>query len=158
MDKNEFGLFLKEYMEKHEYKLEAFADKVGYSFSLIGHYINGRRSPSYKFVNAFFTKFRLSEEEKIKVLNILKKDKLPEEIQALERKIENYSDDERVQNLTAKELNQYEAALSQASSFFGDERVSEEDKKKLLDAMTEMFFIGKAKNKEKYAKNKADKK
>jgi len=66
--------------------------------------------------------------------------------------------DPRVASLNKRELNQYEVTLSQASSFFGDEKVSEEDKKKLLDAMTEMFFVGKAKNKEKYAKNKTDKK
>lgn len=154
MLKNEFGQFLKEYMDTRGYKLEAFADKVGYSFGLIGHYVNGRRSPSYKFINAFFRKFRLSEAEKIKVLEILKKDKLPEEIQQLEKKIDNFSDDKRLQNLNSKELNQYETTLSQASSFFGDEKVNEEDKKKLLDTMTELFFLAKQKNKEKYNKNK----
>ena len=66
--------------------------------------------------------------------------------------------DPRISSLNTRELNQYEVTLSQASSFFGDEKVSEEDKKKLLDAMTEMFFIGKAKNKEKYSKNKTKKK
>lgn len=83
--------------------------------------------------------------------------RLPEKIQkkliSLDKKM-----DPRISTLNTRELNQYEATLSQASSFFGDERVSEEDKKKLLDAMTEMFFIGKAKNKQKYAKNKTNKK
>ena len=83
--------------------------------------------------------------------------RLPEKIQkkliSLDKKM-----DPRISTLNTRELNQYEATLSQASSFFGDKRVSEEDKKKLLDAMTEMFFIGKAKNKQKYAKNKTNKK
>ncbi|EFS20643.1 hypothetical protein FSBG_00140 [Fusobacterium gonidiaformans 3-1-5R] len=83
--------------------------------------------------------------------------RLPEKIQkkliSLDKKM-----DSRISTLNTRELNQYEATLSQASSFFGDEKVSEEDKKKLLDAMTEMFFIGKAKNKQKYAKNKTNKK
>lgn len=83
--------------------------------------------------------------------------RLPEKIQkkliSLDKKM-----DPRISSLNTRELNQYEVTLSQASSFFGDEKVSEEDKKKLLDAMTEMFFIGKAKNKEKYSKNKTKKK
>ena len=62
--------------------------------------------------------------------------------------------DPRVANLNKRELNQYEATLSQASSFFGDEKVSEEDKKKMLDTLTELFFEAKHKNKEKYSKNK----
>lgn len=86
-EKNEFGKFLKNYLDKHEYKLEAFADRVGYSFGLISHYIRGRRSPSYKFIKDFFQKFPLSEDEKFLVLNILKKDKLPEDIQELEKLI-----------------------------------------------------------------------
>lgn len=83
--------------------------------------------------------------------------RLPEKVQKklllLDKKM-----DPRISSLNTRELNQYEVTLSQASSFFGDEKVSEEDKKKLLDAMTEMFFIGKAKNKEKYSKNKTKKK
>ena len=140
--KSEFSKFLKKYMEVHDYKLEAFADKVGYSFGLISHYVNDRRSPSYKFIKEFFKKFPLSEEEKIEVLNILKKDKLPEEIMELEN-IHN----PMYRTLDKKGRMQLNDLLQETSLMFNDEAISEEDKKKILDAIIDAFYDTKAKNK-----------
>jgi transcriptional regulator with XRE-family HTH domain len=142
--KNEFGKFLKKYMEKHEYKLEAFAEQVGYSFGLIGHYINGRRSPSYKFIKEFFKKFHLTDEEKVEVLEILKKDKLPEEIQELENlTIPQY------RSLDSRGKMQYKDLIKEATLMFNDEKISEEDKEKMLFALQEAFFLAKQMNKKK---------
>ena len=116
-NKSEFAVFLKKYMEEHEYKLEAFADKVGYSFGLISHYINARRSPSYKFIREFFKKFPLTEKEKIEVLEILKKDKLPEEIMELE----NLSNP-MYRELDSKGKMQFKEIIEQSSLMFNDER------------------------------------
>lgn len=140
--KSEFSKFLKKYMEAHDYKLEAFADKVGYSFGLISHYINDRRSPSYKFIKAFFKKFPLTEEEKIEVLNILKKDKLPEEIMELEN-INNAM----YKTLDKRGRTQLSDLLQETTLMFNDESISEDDKKKILDAITDAFYDAKAKNK-----------
>lgn len=149
MEKNEFGKFLKEYMDNHGYKLEAFAVEVGYSFGLISHYINGRRSPSYKFINTFFKKFRLSEKEKIKILEILKQDKLPEEINELEKRIDNFSEDARIQNLNSKTRKQFDEFLEEAILMFNDEKIDDEDKEKLIESLKEVFFKAKELNKRK---------
>lgn len=143
-EKNAFGKFLKEYMDKHEYKLEAFADKVGYSFGLISHYITGRRSPSYKFIKAFFKNFSLTEEEKINILNILKKDKLPEEIQELENLT-----NPQYQALDSRGKKQYKDLITEATLMFNDEKISDEDKEKVLLALQEAFYTAKQMNKRK---------
>ncbi|MEQ3306790.1 hypothetical protein AAA294_04780 [Fusobacterium varium] len=49
-------------------------------------------------------------------------------------------------------LNQYEKAMSEASMFFNDEKIEEEDKQKLMLALNEIFFRSKEINKEKYKK------
>ncbi len=133
--KTEFGVFLKKYLEKHEYKLEAFADRVGYSFGLISHYINGRRNPSYKFIKTFFDKFPLSQEEKLKVLEILKKDKLPEEIMQLENLSPQYKGLDRRGRMQLKDL------MEETTLMFNDESISDEDKEKVMLAMQEAFFV-----------------
>lgn len=141
---NEFGKFLKEYMDKHEYKLEAFADKVGYSFGLISHYINGRRSPSYKFIKEFFKKFLLTEDEKIIILNILKKDKLPEEIQELENLT-----NPKYQTLDSRGRKQYKDFIKDVTLMIEDEEISDDDKEKVLLALQEAFYVAKQMNKRK---------
>ncbi|WP_462351166.1 helix-turn-helix domain-containing protein [Fusobacterium varium] len=130
--KNEFGKFLKEYMLNHEYKLEAFAVKVGYSFGLISHYVTGRRSPSYKFINDFFTKFDLTEEEKLKILDILKEDKLPEEINKLEKKFTNYSSDIKNSSLIPELEKELEKILKMMFFYLNDKKISNENKLNLL--------------------------
>lgn len=141
---NEFGKFLKEYMDKYEYKLEAFADKVGYSFGLISHYINGRRSPSYKFIKEFFKKFPLTEDEKITILNILKKDKLPEEIQELENLT-----NPKYQTLDSRGRRQYKDFIKDVTLMIEDEEISDDDKEKVLLALQEAFYVAKQMNKRK---------
>lgn len=83
MKTNYFGEWLKSYIEKHDYKIENFADEIGYSFGLISHYTTGKRSPSFKFIKNMFKKINLTQDEKLEVLNCLKEDKLPFELQEL---------------------------------------------------------------------------
>lgn len=80
---NEFGKYLSDYLEKNNYKIENFAKEVGYSTGLISHYTTGKRSPSYKFIEAFFKKFNFSKEEKEKVLKILERDKMPDSLKKI---------------------------------------------------------------------------
>ena len=59
---------------------------------------------------------------------------------------------EKIENLTKRDINQYNKTVNEASSFFRNESISEEDKKKMLDVITELFIDAKLKNKEKYKK------
>lgn len=92
---NEFGKYLSNYLEEHNYKIENFAKEVGYSTGLISHYTTGKRSPSYKFIEAFFEKFNFSNEEKEKVLKILERDKMPDSLKKLKTQV-NYPESNMV--------------------------------------------------------------
>ncbi|WP_321330521.1 LexA family transcriptional regulator [uncultured Ilyobacter sp.] len=82
---NEFGCYLKEFMEKKNLKLEYAAEKIGVSFGSLGHYIKGRRSPSYKFLEKFFNAFNISPEEQQKIITMVEEDKMPEEMKKLKK-------------------------------------------------------------------------
>lgn len=148
--KKEVGILLREYRNKQGYSLEDVISllekqyKIKMNQSTLTRYEKGEIGA----LNPILLK-GICKIIKLNYLEIFEK---------LDFIDKNILFDPRVANLNKRELNQYETALSQASSFFGDEKVSEEDKKKLLDAMSEMFFMAKAKNKEKYSKNKTDKK
>ena len=57
--------------------------------------------------------------------------------------------DPRVKDLKGREKLQYEELLNQNALFFNDESISEEDKKKMVDALTEAFYAIKKSNKKK---------
>ena len=97
---NEFGKYLSDYLEKNNYKIENFAKEVGYSTGLISHYTTGKRSPSYKFIEAFFKKFNFSTSEKEKVLKILEKDKMPDSL----KKIKNNTVQKSNVNMVDEEM------------------------------------------------------
>ena len=80
---NLFGNYLKEFLEKKEYKLEYAADAIGVSFGLLGHYINGRRSPSYKFLEKFFKAFNINQLEQKRIMELVEIDKMPEELKKI---------------------------------------------------------------------------
>ena len=80
---NLFGNYLKEFLEKKEYKLEYAADEIGVSFGLLGHYINGRRSPSYKFLEKFFKAFNINQLEQKRIMELVEIDKMPEELKKI---------------------------------------------------------------------------
>lgn len=77
---NCFGNYFKDFLDKKGYKLEYAADEIGVSFGLLGHYINGRRSPSYKFLDKFFKAFNISEPEQKRIMELVEFDKMPEEL------------------------------------------------------------------------------
>ena len=61
-------------------------------------------------------------------------------------------EDDRILSMNTKDKNQYDRTMNEATLFFNDENISEEDKQKLLLAMNELFFMSKQINKEKYSK------
>lgn len=74
---NNFGKYLKKFMEKKDLKLEYFAEELGVSFGSISHYITGRRSPSYKFLGKFYSVFSIPLEEQEKINKLVQIDKMP---------------------------------------------------------------------------------
>lgn len=66
-----------------------------------------------------------------------------------ELKFIDNEDDPRISKLNKREKGQYENLLEQNALFFNDESVSEEDKKKMVDALTEAFYAIKKSNKRK---------
>ena len=70
--------------------------------------------------------------------------KIFQELGYLDNKI-----DPRIAKLNKREKNQYENFMSDATLFFNDEKISEEDKQKLFDSLQEVFFRAKFLNKRK---------
>lgn len=66
-----------------------------------------------------------------------------------ELKFIDNKDDPRISELNKREKGQYKNLLEQNALFFNDESVSEEDKKKMVDALTEAFYAIKKSNKRK---------
>lgn len=83
---NLFGKYLKNFLDEKNYKLEYAADQIGVSFGLLGHYINGRRSPSYKFLEKFFKSFNIKELEQKKIIELVEFDKMPDDLKKLREK------------------------------------------------------------------------
>ena len=54
----------------------------------------------------------------------------------------------QVLELNKRELSQYEKTMEEASLFFNDETVSEEDKQKMVLAISKLFFESKEMNKD----------
>lgn len=63
--------------------------------------------------------------------------------------LNNSSQDIRVCNLDKLGRLEYNDFMKEAALFFNNESIKDEDKKKLIDALTEIFFDAKLKNKNK---------
>lgn len=66
-------------------------------------------------------------------------------------------ENEQINLLSKKDKLQYDTFMSEATLFFNDEKISDEDKDKLYKIMTELYFDSKEKNREK-RKNKRNNK
>ena len=86
---NLFGNYLKNFLDKKGFKLEYAADEIGVSFGLLGHYINGRRSPSYKFLQKFYKAFNIDNLEQKRIMELVEIDKLPSEMKTLKNQLES---------------------------------------------------------------------
>lgn len=152
-----------DYRKRHKMTVAKFAELLGVSQVFLTHLEHDRR----KISEDLFVKLEefLSKEEIDKLRWTEKLKDVPEEIlselsslkkenKELREKCINI--DSRIATLNKIGLPQYEKTINEASLFFNDGNISEEDKQKLLMAMNEMFFTSKQINKEKYAK-KTDK-
>lgn len=139
----EIGKILKENRKKLGYSLEDVKILLKKDFNIdldtsnISRYENG----TVKNMNAAFLR-TLCKVNKVDYISIFKD--------------LGYVDpeDDRIFTLKRREKNQYERTMNEASLFFNDENIKEEDKQKLLLAMNELFFMSKEINRQKFSKNK----
>ena len=62
---------------------------------------------------------------------------------------ENDFKDKKIDALTKQEKNHYSNFMEEATLYFTDTKISEDDKKKVLDSLTEIYFEAKQMNKRK---------
>lgn len=135
------AIVLKQLRESKNMTIEELAKKSGVGRGTIGDIETGKNKSTVKTLNKLSVALGLNAEEKNKLDSAF-----------LGRNIENI--DPRILELDKKGLSQYEKTIEEASLFFNDEDVSEEDKQKMLMAINQLFFESKQMNKEKYTKNK----
>lgn len=149
------------YRKNKKLTVAKFAEMLGVSQVFLTHLEHDRRKISddlFERLEEFLSTEEMSllkETEKYKSVpeDVLKKmEKLEKENKKLKEKYSQI--DERVLDLDNKSFSQYEKTMNEASLFFQDETVSDEDKQKMLVAINELFFESKQMNKEKYKKNK----
>ena len=134
------NIVLKQLRESKSMTIEELAKKSGVGRGTIGDIETGKNKSTVKTLNKLAVALELTPDEKNKLDSAF-----------LGRNIE--SADKRILSLNKRELSQYEKTMEEASLFFNDETVSEEDKQKMVMAINELFFESKQMNKEKYKKN-----
>lgn len=139
-----FALLIKKFREDRGLSQKQLAEKANVGSGTIGDIERGDRKGKISTLDKISKALNLTKEERARLDNAF-----------MGRDI-NTLNDPRVEKLNKRERSQYDKTMDEASLFFNDENVSEEDKQKLLLAMNEMFFMSKQINKDKYAK-KSDK-
>lgn len=149
------------YRKNKKLTVAKFAEMLGVSQVFLTHLEHDRRKISddlFERLEEFLSADEialLKETEKYKSIpeDVLEKiKKLEKENKKLKEKYSQI--DERVLELDKKSFSQYEKTMNEASLFFQDENISENDKQKMVMAISELFFESKQMNKEKYKKNK----
>ncbi|MCF2625280.1 helix-turn-helix transcriptional regulator [Fusobacterium perfoetens] len=135
------SIVLKQLRESRNMTLEELAKKSGVGRGTIGDIETGKNKSTVKTLGKLATALKLTNEEKNKLDSAF-----------LGRNITEI--DSRILELNKRELSQYEKTMEEASLFFNDETVSEEDKQKMVLAISKLFFESKEMNKDKYRKNK----
>lgn len=157
------AITLKKLREDKKMSQIELAKKAGIGSGTLGDIERGINKSTIKTINKIITALDLNLKEKDMLLSAFlgtkmssqeKIEKLEEENKKLKEKYSQI--DERVLGLDKKGFSQYEKTMNEASLFFQDENISDEDKQKMVMAISELFFESKQMNKEKYKKNKKD--
>lgn len=135
------SIVLKQLRESKNMTLEELAKKSGVGRGTIGDIETGKNKSTVKTLGKLAAALELNKEEKNKLDSAF-----------LGRKVAEV--DPRVLELNKREMSQYEKTMEEASLFFNDETVSEEDKQKMVLAISKLFFESKEMNRDKYKKNK----
>ena len=171
---NDYGILIKKLRESRNMTQLELAKEAEIGSGTIGDIERGARKGKQSTLKKIADALKLTKEEREKLDNAflgkkIKNIEMPsavpsdivEKLEKLEEENKNlrekYSQiDERVLELDKRSFNQYEKTMNEASLFFQDETISEEDKQKMVMAISELFFESKQMNKEKYKKNKKD--
>ncbi|MGL5580515.1 MAG: helix-turn-helix domain-containing protein [Cetobacterium sp.] len=143
MDKNkEIGNLFKEVRKKENYSLEDVQYllkndcNIDLDISNISRYEKGTvKNMNPKYIRAFCKVYKLDFVKVFKELDFLDEN--------------DFKNNEQTQSLTKREKGHYNNFMDQATMYFTDSKISEEDKKKVLDALTEVYFEAKQMNKRK---------
>ena len=156
------GEILVKYRKRQGMTVAKFAELLGVSQVFLTHLEHDKRKISenlFERLAEFLSTEEIKNLREAEKLKDIPKD-IAEKLEKLEVENKNLKEkilkiDPRVEELDKRGLNQYEKAMNEASMFFNDEGIDEEDKEKLLLALNEVFFRSKEINKKKYApKNK----
>lgn len=156
------GEILVKYRKRQGMTVAKFAELLGVSQVFLTHLEHDKRKISenlFERLAEFLSTEEIKNLREAEKLKDIPKD-VAEKLEKLEVENKNLKEkilkiDPRVEELDKRGLNQYEKAMNEASMFFNDEGIDEEDKEKLLLALNEVFFRSKEINKKKYApKNK----
>ena len=139
------SIVLKKLRESRNITIIKLAELSGVGNGTIGDIERGKSNGSKKSLEKISSALKLTAKEKDELYSAY-----------LGRNVDS-SLDNRVLQLSKKDLSKYEKVINEASLFFNDEDSSDEDKQKVMMAINEMFFRSKEINKEKYA-HKSDKK
>lgn len=133
----ELGIILKKLREKRNLTIIKLAELSGVGQGTIGDIERGKiKRGSMKTLEKLSKALKLDEEERNEFFAIL----VPKDIGA---KIIT----PQYKALDKRGRMQLNDLLQETSLMFNDETISEEDKKKMLDAITDAFYDAKAKNK-----------
>lgn len=144
MDKNKkVGQIFKDSRLKEKYSLEDIQYllkkecNLDLDISNISRYEKGTvKNMNPKYIRGFCKVYKLDFMKIFKELEFID-----------ENDLQNYENDERVCNLDNKERLEYDDFMREAALFFNNDQIKDEDKKKLIDALTEIFFDAKLKRK-----------
>ena len=128
----ELALLLKKYRESRNLSIKQLSQLAGVGNGTIGEIERGKNKSRPATLEKLSKALKLTSEERERLFSCL----VPKDIG---KKIIEASDP-RVLELNKRELSQFEKTMEEASLFFNDETVSEEDKQKM--------------DKDKYKKNK----
>ena len=145
----ELSLILKKYRESRNLSIKQLAELAGVGNGTIGEIERGKNKSRPVTLEKIAKALKLTSEEREILFSCL----IPQD---LGKKLIGIKEP-RIDKLNKRERSQYEKTMEEATLFFNDENISEEDKQKLLLAMNEMFFISKQINKEKYSKKSTKK-
>ena len=134
------SIVLKRLRESRDITIIKLSEMSGVGNGTIGDIERGKSNGSKKSLEKISNALKLTAKEKDELYSAY-----------LGRNVDSSLDD-RVLQLSKKDLSKYEKVINEASLFFNDETTSEEDKQKLMLAISEMFFMSKEINRKKYAR------
>lgn len=136
--KNNLPIILKKLRESRNLNIEELAKLAGVGKGTVGDIETGRSKGSIKSLEKISKALGLTENERSELFaSFMPKD------------IANKVLHPMYHTLDSRGRMQLNDILKETSLMFNDESISEDDKKKMLDAITDAFYDAKAKNKRK---------